>query len=740
MPDYRPPWGAATVAAAAALVLYVLTLAPTTGFWDASEYIATAHILGIPHPPGNPLFVVVGRAWELLLAPLGLSVAVRINLLAAVTTAASVGFLFLVAHRLLVGFGGEGRWALVGAAASAVLGGTAYTVWNQATVNEKVYTLSVLVIMAVTWLAVRWYDRRGLPGSLRYPLAIVYLLALGSTNHLMSVLPAAALLVLALLARAPFLRSRAFWIRAVPLVVVGLSFNFFLPIRAEDHPPINEGEPVCESLVEAGVAIYTGGRAGCPALASSLTREQYAKPPVTERMAPLASQLLNYWQYFEWQWGRGLDPSEVPGGPRLPLALLFLAFGVGGLWVAWRSDRLLFAYLATLTFTLTFGLVYYLNFRYGYSLAPEVTDSNLHEVRERDYFFVASFLLWGLLAGMGLAGAWRKAAEAMRGRPALVLTSPILILALLPGLLNHEWASRSGDYAARDWAYDLLMSAEPYGIVFTNGDNDTFPLWYLQEVEGLRQDVTVIVVQYLYTEWYAGHLQLWSTPCAGGGGPEGGEPCQRLFEPDEAPDFYTAPPAPPERAIVSIPREQMGRIGSGEIPQELTLSLGEVGVTFPAGTYLDRGHRLALAIIHDSVEERPIYFIGRSGLLSRIGMEEMSVREGLLTRLVPRAADAEAPEGWVRIEERLGGERFDLERSLALVEEVYTYRGLRDRDVWADRSTLNIPWHFYVLHLQLAGAVEQAGLSDELVDGLLEDADAFLTVARGGRRGIPAGG
>ena len=68
---YHPPYLAAILAACGVLVLYVLTLAPTTAFWDTSEYIATAHILGIPHPPGNPLFVVLGKAWSILLAPLG---------------------------------------------------------------------------------------------------------------------------------------------------------------------------------------------------------------------------------------------------------------------------------------------------------------------------------------------------------------------------------------------------------------------------------------------------------------------------------------------------------------------------------------------------------------------------------------------------------------------------------------------------------------------------------------------
>ena len=87
--DYAPAYGPATLAGLAAWLLYVVTLAPSTAFWDTSEYIATAHIVGIPHPPGNPLFVVVAKVWTLLLAPLGLPVAVRVNLLAATTSAAA---------------------------------------------------------------------------------------------------------------------------------------------------------------------------------------------------------------------------------------------------------------------------------------------------------------------------------------------------------------------------------------------------------------------------------------------------------------------------------------------------------------------------------------------------------------------------------------------------------------------------------------------------------------------------
>jgi hypothetical protein len=161
----------------------------------------------------------------------------------------------------------------------------------------------------------------------------------------------------------------------------------------------------------------------------------------------------------------------------------------------------------------------------------------MREVRERDYFFIASFHLWGFLVGMGLAGAWRWAAGRTPEKRTLALAAPVLFVALVPLVFNWAWADRSGDYSARDWGYNLLQSVEPYGIVFTNGDNDTFPLWYLQEVEGVRQDVTVIVVQYLYTQWYPRQLQYHTSPER-----------QRVFRPEDDHGIYPVPPRPPSRA------------------------------------------------------------------------------------------------------------------------------------------------------------------------------------------------
>src|ERR687896_988073 len=97
--EERPPYLWALATFVLVLLVYVLTLAPTTAFWDTSEYIAAAKVLGIPHPPGNPLFVILAHVFGLL--PLAASYAVRINLFAAVTSAASAGLWFRVADRSL---------------------------------------------------------------------------------------------------------------------------------------------------------------------------------------------------------------------------------------------------------------------------------------------------------------------------------------------------------------------------------------------------------------------------------------------------------------------------------------------------------------------------------------------------------------------------------------------------------------------------------------------------------------
>jgi len=181
LPDHRPSYRAAAIVSALVFVLYLVTLAPSTAMWDTSEYIAAAYVLGLPHPPGNPLFILIAHAFGLL--PLPGSYAQRINVLAALTSAASAGIWFLVTERVLAAWLPQ-RWQRIsGGVLSALIGATAFSVWNQSVVMEKVYPVSLLFIAVISWLAIRWIDRPDGPKADRTLVLIAYLIGLGYAVH-----------------------------------------------------------------------------------------------------------------------------------------------------------------------------------------------------------------------------------------------------------------------------------------------------------------------------------------------------------------------------------------------------------------------------------------------------------------------------------------------------------------------------------------------------------------------------
>ena len=279
----------------------------------------------------------------------------------------------------------------------------------------------------------------------------------------------------------------------VASVLVGVSLNYvFLPMRAMQLPAINEGEPT-----------------SWQALLDVLNRVQYGKPSVMLRQADLQAQLAMYWQYFSWQFARDWD-----GVGRLATAL-FAVLGLSGLWTLLRRDRRAGIAAGAMLFTLTLALIFYLNFRYGYSIYPDRQGLE-REVRERDYFFICSFAFFGTLVAAGL-GAWiRGVAEFLQarapGRSGWLAGLPLLALALVPLLGNRVTATRAQEFAARDFARDLLESVEPYGILITAGDNDTFPLWFAQEVEGIRPDVTLANLSLMNTDWHLRQLRRRQIP------------------------------------------------------------------------------------------------------------------------------------------------------------------------------------------------------------------------------------
>ena len=736
-----PPYVAALIVGSAVFALYAVTLARTTAFWDTSEYIATAHILGIPHPPGNPTFVALARAWSVLLAPLGLSAAVRVNLFGAFMSAGAEAFWFLVVHHILGRFSQDRRFRLMGAAAAVLVSATAFTVWNQSDVNEKVYTVSLFTIALLCWLALRWKENLGKPKNDNVLVLMAFILALSVGNHLMAFLvaPALALFILAVQPRT-FLDWRLY-VATAAAGVVGLSIHLLLPLRAGLHPVINEASTTCSGIASALGAIVTYGREGCVALGDALRRRQYTLPGQPGpgffgvRQAPLHAQLANYLQYFDWQWARGMDGANtVFAHLRLPFTMLFTGLGVWGAIEHLRRDRRTFLLMAALFATVSLGLLYYLNFKYGYTLPSPVHDVNLHEVRERDYFFIVSFSVWGLWSGMGIATLWRDTAAGLRS--SLLKAAPVLGLAAVPLICNWTWASRAPDRVSRDWAYNLLMSTEPYAVLFTGGDNDTFPLWYMQEVEGVRQDVTVIVTSYLQTPWYNEQLRDLTEPCRQGESPSDDPTrviCQRPYTAANATAVYVTdakaaggkipilmdhPTRAPTRSILPLDDATIERIAGtpiGRVQDNVDVPLGKAVAHLQAGSTVSPWQRYALTIINDSIDERPIYFSCSSGVAEELGLQDDVIRQGCAFKLHNGSLATDFVPGVMRMERSpytvVVGDWVDVPRTRTLVDRVFVHSdGIPDRWThWPDRATIGVPSYYAWTYLALMQAALQEG-------------------------------
>jgi hypothetical protein len=713
-----PPYRAAVAVASFVLLGYVLTLAPTVTFWDAGEFIAAAKTLGIPHPPGTPLFVMIAHVWALLI-PIG-EYAARTNLLSAVLSAAAAGFFFLVAHesvRLLTPEMNDRSARLLsvgGAAAAVVLGAFTFTNWQNSNETE-VYTVATFTIAAMSWIAHVWRRQRGTDRAPRLLLLIVYLAGISIGNHLLALLagpaiiaflattllqePAAeprqrrsewgqvavvagvwalligtglgsggliALGILCFIAAAAYAATGGagtFATLTLLIACIGITPYLYLYIRSAQNPPINEAAP-----------------ATFDALLAVIRRAQYPpRTPFDDPTVPhgpdnpgrtlglIAIQFWDYVVYFTWQWAKAVGIWV-----QVPITLLFLGLGLRGSFAQRRVDRPAWWLLFMLFMVTGVGLVIYMNFRPGFGRWFDLYPlGSSHEVRERDYFFVVSFLVWGIWAGMGLvvlagllmhrAGALRRAAPAT------------LLLATVPLGLNWSEASRRhgpDTTLAADFAYDLLNTAPPYGILFTYGDNDTFPLWWAQEVAGIRQDVTVVCLALANTDWYM--RQLRDTPV-------------RPVDQSALPAIWRgALPSPPGWPLHPMSDSVIATAMTGYVvPQAQEISLGPLRRKLEAGKYLLPNEIVSLSIVQQNVGRRPILWALTAGR-EFAGLGEYVIQQALGFSLQSARPDTTSPELDLR---RLAGAPLHVPITERLVWETYRYGGLLDGDVTRLEST-----------------------------------------------------
>jgi len=503
-----PVWGGIIL-----FVVYLLTLAPSVTFWDAGEFIAAAHSLGIPHPPGTPLFVLLLNVWAKLLFVL--PYAMRTNLFSAVVTACAGG----VTARLVQRATGNGSMAL----ASGLAAGSMSSVWLNATETE-VYAASLALGVAMIWAG----ERAGRERDQRWFYLLVYLIALAVPLHLSALVAAPVAIVLAgyspvgmrwpvigvlagefvlamgvgrmslsmsiagatIIVAAMALRGTrdGRWTVRIPkpassvLLIAALAFSAlaFMYFRAQFDPAINQANPDTLS-----------------ALADAVARRQYAVSPMWPREAPAWVQLGNLFQYADWQVALSFGPTVLPSILRTLGTVLFVALGWVGALTLWRTNRRFGIGVLGLLLCGALGVVVYLNLHAGPSIGYGfLSERTVREARERDYFFVFTFWAWGICAGVGavsLATRW--------GRPGWTG----VLVAGLPIVMNWRAVTRNTDperslpLAVAD---GLLESAPRNAVLFVSGDNDTYPLWYAQVVRRVRPDVALVTVPLLPTEWY----------------------------------------------------------------------------------------------------------------------------------------------------------------------------------------------------------------------------------------------
>lgn len=755
--DDRPPYLAAAAVFLVVLTGYVITLAPSVTFWDAGEFIAAAKILGIPHPPGTPLFVLIAHVWADIVR-IG-EYAYRTNLLSAVISAGAAALFFLVVAQSLKGWRADREpdpfFVVGGAAAAAVSGAFVFTVWQNSNETE-VYMVATFSIAAVCWLAWVWRRHRGTQRAPHILLLIVYIAAVSLGNHLLALLVGPALIgfmaytirhaplpdererrveraqlavvtgiwalligtgmgstALLVLGGLVFLAGAAyaaasgtllFTVSVLVLAAVGASTYLFLYVRAGLDPFINEADP---STWDSLLAVIR--REQYPPR-SPLDNPIYNSGPDNpgRSLAIIGLQLLNYLQYFDWQWANGLAPTDpvfargtplLPGLPipaRLPFTLLFTSLGVYGFQILKRRDAGSFWLLFLLWLTTGLGLVAYINFKPGFSVGYDLfPDGNHHEVRERDYFYIVSFQVWGLMAGVGLAGLYRWIRERFASaaeRSGQLAAASVLGLALLPFALNFRAASRAHGpeaYLARDFAYDLLQTIEPYGIVFTNGDNDTFPLWYAQEVEGIRQDVSVVNLSLGNTDWYV--RQLRDNPV-------------RPFLPEQAPWFASLAPAQPPPRLHSWRDTDIATLVPQLLPRSYRFVAGRVDHTYPEGTPMYVKDILILRLLQENYRHRPVYFSITAGS-NWLDLDPYLTQEALAIRI-----HATQLPDTSRLGPGLLGIPLDIPRTDSLTWQAYRYAGLLEADsLRLDPTNRNIGINLSIPPLSLGQAYQMRG-------------------------------
>ncbi len=392
-------------------------------------------------------------------------------------------------------------------------------------------------------------------------------------------------------------------------------------------------------------------------------------------------------------------PDEIKNHPsRNTLFLLPLLLGILGIMLQSSKHKKDFS-VVTVLFVLTgIAIVVYLN---QTPLQP----------RERDYAYAGSFYAFAIWIGLGVLGIIDMIGKKAQNAPVALLVT-IVSLVLVPGIMAREnWDDhdRSGRYTARDIAYDYLNTCEPNAILFTGGDNDTFPLWYAQEVEGVRTDVRVVNLMLLNMDWYIDQMKrkvydsealpiLIESEKYRNGTRDAVPIYERTDQSYDAKDIIefivsdlrsTKLPAQsggeldyvPTRAFF-LPVDSMRVVTNGTVnPKDADKIVQRINGRI-AGSYMSKSNLAELDLLRNNNWVRPVYYVG-SNQTDELGLSTYLQLDGLAYRLVPIKTTGTSFERG----------RIETEILYNNLMNKFIYRGINDPHVYLDnfhRRTLTV--------------------------------------------------
>ncbi|MBU1298300.1 MAG: DUF2723 domain-containing protein [Bacteroidetes bacterium] len=766
----------------ASFIVYYLTLPPTVVFWDVGEFIAAAHMLQVPHPPGSPFFLLLGRVVTMI--PFVTDIAVRAHMISALSSAITVMLLYLVTVRLIVSFRGKpvsvfDRLAVYGSSVIGALSlGYGFTFWFSAT-EAEVYGLSMLFVALIVWLIMRWYDHSNEPHNEKYILIIAYLIGLSVGVHLLAVLTIFTVLMIVYFKRYEINRSTFILFSLIAVTVFfivypgvvkylpsmldgefrGVKGDFvtYIPIllilgalygiytSTKNKQKILNVAFISFLLIVIGYSTYTMViiRANVPdlpmnendpsnmaRLVSYLNREQYGDAPIMQRRYSQEPMHAPTWQnyssdmdfmwryqinhmynrYLLWNYvGSEGDWQDAGVSWKYTLGIPFL-IGLLGLYYHFRKD-----WKMALPFFVLFIAMGVLLALYQNQQEPQP--------RERDYFYVGSFFVFSMWIAIGLIAIIdyiKKVAKKENSyKLGTIGTLSVFLFAIPLNMVKINWHTldRSKNYVAWDYSYNILQTCEKDALIFTNGDNDTFPLWYLQDVEGIRRDVRIVNLSLVNTDWYIKQLKNYK--------PHGAKKVPISFS-----DAQISRLQPiiwePRKLEIPVSQEAYKKFG---ITDTAITNKSKISFTMPNTITFGQTKAIKVQdimvrdIIMANKWERPIYFAVTVAPDSKIGLDDYLWMDGLAWRLKPIPAPQET-----------GIQKESMEANLITENVVpskepqygYLFRHLNDSTTYFDENAARLTISYRSAFIRLALYYQNVDRDLEKAKKALERMDSVI--------------